>query len=280
MSSEPAIPEEPTVDEILCFCISRQVRDGDVVVQGLATPLVAAAYLLARATHAPNLYFASAIGQTLCRKGVPLGLADVERLWLDQALHVFGFVQVVADLLPRARPVEFFRPAQIDPHGNFNTIAIGRDPRRPRLRLPGAAGIPDVTPISPRVYLYVPRHSRVTFVEQVDVVTGVGHRAGRVTEGGPCYLVTDLGQFDFAAGRLRLTHLHPWATLERVQARTGFPLEVAPDLQTTALPSQTELRLLRERIDPYGLRRLEFLRGPERRRHLRRVLEAERAAKS
>lgn len=280
MSSEPASPSQPTVDEILCVCIARQVRDGDVVVQGLATPLVAAAYLLARATHAPNLYFASAIGQTLCREGAPLGLAGVERLWLDQALHVFGFVQVVADLLPRARPVEFFRPGQVDPYGNFNTIAIGRDPRRPRLRLPGPAGIPDLTPISARVYLYVPRHSRVTFVERVDVVTGVGHVEGRFAEGGPCYLVTDLGQFDFANGRLRLTHLHPGVSLERVQARTGFPLEVAPDLSTTQPPSEAELRALREQVDPHGLRRLEFLSGPERRRLLRQILEAERAAES
>jgi hypothetical protein len=46
-------------------CMARQVQDGEIVAQGLATPMVAAAYLLARYTHAPNLYFASAIGQSV-----------------------------------------------------------------------------------------------------------------------------------------------------------------------------------------------------------------------
>jgi glutaconate CoA-transferase, subunit B len=56
-----------SADEIMVVCISRQIHDGEMVVQGLATPLVAAAYFLARYTHAPNLYFASAIGQSLCQ---------------------------------------------------------------------------------------------------------------------------------------------------------------------------------------------------------------------
>ena len=37
-----------SVDELICVCISRQVEDGEIVAQGLATPLVAAGYLLAR----------------------------------------------------------------------------------------------------------------------------------------------------------------------------------------------------------------------------------------
>ena len=36
-----------TIDELICVCIARQVQDGEAVVQGLATPLVAAGYLLA-----------------------------------------------------------------------------------------------------------------------------------------------------------------------------------------------------------------------------------------
>jgi len=42
-----------TPDEIMVFCMARQVNDGEIVAQGLATPLVTAAYLLARQTHAP-----------------------------------------------------------------------------------------------------------------------------------------------------------------------------------------------------------------------------------
>jgi len=269
------VTAECTVDELMCVCISRQVRDGEPLAQGLATPLVAAGYLLAWHTHAPGSYFASAIGQSLCREGAPLGLAQAEALWLDRALTHFGFVQAAVDLLPNVRPKEFFRPGQVDRHGNFNNIAIGSDYRRPRLRLPGTGGIPDVTPVLSDIYLYVPRHSRVTFVERVDFLSGLGHNPARRRGAGPRYLVSDLGQFDFEGGQMRLTHVHPGVTSARVQAKTGFALTVAPGLAETALPSAEELRLLREEIDPLGIRKLEFLSGPERRREMERMLRQE-----
>jgi len=264
-----------TMDELMCVCISRQVRDGEVVVQGLATPIVAAGYLLAWHTHAPHIYFASAIGQSICREGAPLGLARVEALWLGRALASFGFIQVAADLLPRMRPKEFFRPAQVDAAGNFNNIAFGRDYSRPRLRLPGTGGIPDVTPVSDEIYLYVPRHSRVTFVPRLDFLSGLGHHPARRRGAGARYLISDLGEFDFADGQMRLTHIHPGVTLEKLRSKTGFPVQVAPGLQETQPPSDEEVRLLREKIDPLGVRRLEFLSGTERREVLRSLLEKE-----
>ncbi len=69
-----------TPDEMIVICIARQVRNGEIVAQGLATPLVAAGYLLARRTHAPNLYFASAIGQGICRHPAQLGLHPGRRI--------------------------------------------------------------------------------------------------------------------------------------------------------------------------------------------------------
>ena len=266
-----------TIDELMCTCIARQVRDGDILAQGLATPLVAAGYLLAWYTHAPNATFASAIGQTVCREGAPLGLATVESLWLDLAMASFGFVMVAADLLPRVQPKEFFRPGQVDARGNFNNIAFGKDYRRPRLRMPGSGGIPDVSVFMLNTYLYVPRHSRVTFVEQVDFVSGLGHVAHRSRPGGPRYLVTDLGQFDFEAGRMRAISLHPGVSPERVQAKTGFQLDLAPDVPETTPPEPRELELLRTLIDPLGIRRLEFLSGPKRRELLRSILIEESA---
>lgn len=264
-----------TIDELMCACISRQVRDGEALAQGLATPIVAAGYLLAWHTHAPHVYFASAIGQSLCREGAPLGLARVEALWLGKALASFGFVQAASDLLPRMRPKEFFRPAQVDSAGNFNNIAFGRDYARPRLRLPGTGGIPDVTPVMSEIYLYVPRHSRVTFVSRLDFLSGLGHHPARRLGAGARYLVSDLGQFDFEGGRMRLTHVHPGVSPDRVKAKTGFSLDVAPDLRESEPPSDEEVRLLREVIDPLAVRRLEFLSGTERREVLRALLEQE-----
>lgn len=266
--------QAPTLDEIMVVCIARQLHNGDVVAQGLATPLVAAAYLLAHLTHAPNLYFASAIGQSICHRPAPMSITHFEDLWLGLALTHTGFVRAATEILPSLQPKEFFRPAQVDPAGNFNNIAIGKNYMRPRMRLPGTGGIPDVSTFLSRIYLYVPRHSRVTFVSTLDFCSGIGYHPERSQE--PPYLVSNLGQFDFTAGKMRLTTLHPDVTLAQVQAHTGFPLEVAPDLQETHLPTAQEIRLLREEIDPLGIRRLETLHGADRRQHLRQILNQER----
>lgn len=262
-----------TLDELIITCISRQVRDGEVLAQGIATPLVAAGYILAKCTHAPNIMFASAIGQSLCQDWAPLGVARIESLWLDKAIVGFGFVRAATELLPRLAPKEFFRPGQLDRFGNFNNVAIAH----PRMRLPGTGGIPDVTTFSNEIYLYVPRHSRVTFVSKLDFVSGLGHSPQRTLGKGPHYLITDLGQFDFAEGVMRLTSLHPGVSLGQVQARTGFPLEVAPDCSETEPPSAEEVRLLREEIDPLGVRKLELLGGSARKDLLREILEKEGA---
>ena len=280
-----------TADEIMVVCIARQIKDGELVAQGLATPLVAAGYLLARHTHAPNLYFASAIGQSVCQQPAPLGLRRVESLWLDRSLANVGFVRAAADVLPRLQPKEFFRPAQVDRAGNFNNIAFGKDyltsgRQRPRLRLPGSGGIPDVTTFIHDIHLYVPRHSRVTFVEKLDVLSGLGHHPARTHGAGPLYLVSDLGQFDYGSpvseipahpgdkpyGRMRLVTFHPGVSIEKIRSHTGFELDISPDVCETPPPTEEELRLLREVIDPLGIRRLESLSGAARRQLLHEIL--------
>jgi len=266
-----------TIDELICVCISRQVKDGEVLAQGINTPLVVAGFILAQMTHAPNVRFASAIGQSICRDWAALGVGRIEDLWLGKGLIHLGFVSAAADLLPKFNPKEFFRPAQVDAVGNFNNIAFGRDYHHPRMQLPGSGGIPDVTTYSDHIYLYVPRHSRVTFVEKLDFVSGMGHVPERKRGRGPNYLITDLGQFDWANGRMRLTSTHPGVTAEDVQKKTGFQLEIVSDLHETLPPSDEEIRLLREQIDPLGVRKLEILGGGARKDLLREILEKEGA---
>ena len=272
-----------TPDEIMAVCISRQIRDGEVVAQGLATPLVAAGFLLARRTHAPHLYFASAIGQTICREPAPLSLIYVESLWLDKAMLSGGFIRAVADVLPSLKPMEFFRPAQVDMYGNFNNIAFGDDYRKPRMRLPGTGGIPDVTTYFDKSCLYVPRHSRVTFVPELDFLSGLGHNPARIRGTGPAYLLSDLGQFDYYSPgkengdlpRMRLTSHHPGVSIERIQAKTGFQLLISPEVTETPAPTDEELYLLRTEIDPLSIRRLELLSGAERRSLLHQIIALE-----
>jgi hypothetical protein len=181
----------------------------------------------------------------------------------------------VVDRRPAVRPKEFFRPGQVDVRGNFNNIAFGSSYQSPRLRLPGTGGIPDVTTYFDEIYLYVPRHSRVTFVRKLDFRSGMGHSPARRHGRGPQYLISDLGQFDFAEGRMRLTHLHPGVSLDRIIAKTGFDLDLAENLEETEPPSQEDLELLRHEIDPLGIRRLELLGGKARKQALLEALERE-----
>jgi glutaconate CoA-transferase subunit B len=275
--------DDYTINELICVCIARQIEDGEVVAQGIATPLVASGYILAKLTHAPNVAFVSAIGHSICYDWAPLSLSRIEDVWLGRATHILSFAEIAGTVLPTFSPREFFRPAQVDLYGNFNNVVID-DYKAPRLRLPGCGGIADVTAFSPRIYLYVPRHERRVFVERLDFRSGIGFLSGEgeeerrqrgITSPGPRYLVSDLGQFDYAHGRMRLISCHPGVSVAEVQARTSFPLEVASDIAETSPPTQEQVRLLREEIDPLGVRRLECLSGGERRAALREIMERE-----
>lgn len=151
--------------------------------------------------------------------------------------------------------------SQIDPYGNQNFAAVGPDYARPKAQLLGFRGAPGNTVNNTTSY-WVPNHSRQVFVERVDVVTGVGY--DRAAEAGPAAsryhevrrVVTNLCTLDFETPdhRMRLRSLHPGVTVDEGVAATGFALVVPDDVPASRLPTDDELRLLYEVIDPAGLR--------------------------
>ena len=211
----------------------------------------------------------------MCRDWAPLGLARVEEQWIGKGLAFLTFSEIACELLPRVKMKEFFRPAQIDSRGNFNNVFVGTNYDRPQMRLPGSGGIADVTGYNDKSCLYVPRHSRAVFAEPIDFVSGLGHRPDRIDGTGPVYLVSNLGQFDYADGRMRLTTFHPGESIAKIQAKTGFPLDVAPDARETEPPTVEEVRLLREQIDPLNVRKMEMLSGAQRKALIRDILRRE-----
>ncbi len=275
--------ETCTPAEVMIGAMAREVVDGELLAQGIATPLVACAYQLAKRTHAPNCYIAYAIGNCVSLRTGRIELSTVERLTLGGALSVFGFATAACEILPLLAPREFFRPAQVDPHGWFNNVCLGPY-ERPMLRLPGVGGIPEVTSHGERVYLYVPRHTKDVFVPEISFRSGVGagapwetearHRAG-ITGPGVRKVITDICVFDVEGGWLRVASVHPGRTLDEVSAATGFPIRAVDPLPTTHTPTAEELGLLRNEIDPLGIRELEMLTGRVRVEALRRVLQAE-----
>jgi glutaconate CoA-transferase subunit B len=54
-----------------------------------------------------------------------------------------------------------------------------------------------------------------------------------------------------------LTALHPGKTVEQARENTGWDLKDAAEWKTTDLVTQSELRILREELDPTGI----YLKG-------------------
>jgi acyl CoA:acetate/3-ketoacid CoA transferase beta subunit len=150
--------------------------------------------------------------------------------------------------------------SQIDRTGNQNISAIGPW-ARPKAQLVGVRGAPGNT-VNHSTSYWVPNHSTRSFVEQVDVVSGVGY--ARAEAAGPAasrfheirYVVSNLGVFDFATPdrSMRLASVHPGVSVAEVVESTGFSLNVPDDVPDTRDPTPQELDLLRTVLDPSGLR--------------------------
>ena len=63
-----------------------------------------------------------------------------------------------------------------------------------------------------------------------------------------------LGVFDFETpdNRMRLRSVHPGVSVDEVVENTGFELVIEGDVPESRAPSDEELRLIREEIDPEG----------------------------
>jgi glutaconate CoA-transferase subunit B len=153
----------------------------------------------------------------------------------------------------------FLGGAQIDPYGNLNSTMIGTDYNRPKVRMPGSGGANDLASQAWRILVVTP-HDKRRFVEKVDFVTSPGYldgpgareRAGLPPGTGPYKVITDLAilGYDPQTCRMRIDSVHPGVTVEQVKDNTSFELGVAPDVQETTPPTETELRILRDEVDP------------------------------
>ncbi|MFF8938023.1 CoA-transferase subunit beta [Streptomyces paradoxus] len=232
-------------------CAEAWRHAGEVLAAPMGTvPAVGAR--LAKLTFAPDLLLTD--GEALLIGDVPaLGARpQVVEGWLPYRRHLA--------LVATGRRHVMMGASQIDRHGNQNISCIG-DWARPARQLLGVRGAPINTLNNPTSY-WVPKHSPRVFVEQVDMVCGVGY--DRAAEAGPsatrfhhvAEVISDLGVFDFATPdhTMRLRSRHPGATVEQILAATGFALTVPDDVPYTREPTIEELRLVREVIDPKGAR--------------------------
>ena len=72
-------------------------------------------------------------------------------------------------------------------------------------------------------------------------------------------VVTNLGVFDFKGenNQLQLLSLHPGVSIDDVISNTGFDVMIKSE-EITPMPSHEELNLIREVLDPQGIRNSIF----------------------
>lgn len=231
--------------------------DGEIVANPIGTiPMIAGR--LARATFEPDL---------MATDGEAALIANDEAFaWPSgKVVEYYNPYRSMFDVVWSGRRHVVMGATQIDPYGNQNFAAIGPDYSAPKTQLIGFRGAPGNT-VNHATSYWVSSHSPRVFVEQVDVVTGVGW--DRAAAAGPAALeffdlrrvVTNLCVLDFGGPdhRMRLVSVHPGVSVDEIVAATGFALAMAPSVEETRAPTEEELRLIREVIDPSDQRHVEL----------------------
>lgn len=225
---------------------------GEIMASPMATtPLIGAR--LARLTTEPDL---------LITDGEALIFADTPAVGKSAPIEGWMPFRKVFDVVASGRRHVVMGANQIDQHGNQNLSAFG-PLQHPKRQMFGVRGAPGNTINHPTSY-WVAKHSARVFTESVDIVSGVGY--DNVDPDNPAFrflhihrVVTNLGVFDFGGPdhTFRALSLHPGVTADEVAENTGFEVADLADAGETRAPTDEELSLIRETIDPAGLREKE-----------------------
>jgi acyl CoA:acetate/3-ketoacid CoA transferase beta subunit len=235
--------------------------DGEILANPIGTvPMVGGR--LARATFEPELMMTDGEAALIANdEAFHFSSGRVVETYNSYRLMFHNFVW-------RGRRHVIMSGSQIDRYGNHNFAAVGSSWAEPRVQLLGFRGAPGNT-IQNATSYWFPNHNRQVFVEHVDFVTGIGwdRAAGLGATERRFFdlrrVVTNLGVLDFAGAErsMRLVSVHPGVDVEEVVAATGFELALADPVATTRRPTAEELRLIRQVIDPAGLRNSEVPAG-------------------
>jgi glutaconate CoA-transferase subunit B len=243
-----------SANEMMIVASARLLAGERVCFVGVGPPNIACN--LAKRTVSPQLqlvYEAGVFGAEPAR--LPLSIGDPTLA--TGAVAITSMFELFAFYLQRGLvDVGFLGASQIDRFGNINTTVIG-DYAKPKVRLPGSGGACEIAINAKKVFVIMPQSKR-SFVETIDFTTSPGFvdgtRPATWHGAGPSAVVTGLGTFGFdqASGEMELATMHPGVTVEQVLENTGWDLRLADDVHETPAPSDEELRLIREDLDPEG----------------------------
>ncbi|MBW1883795.1 MAG: CoA-transferase [Deltaproteobacteria bacterium] len=244
---------EPTRAEVCAVAIAECFRgDGEILMSAFGTT-AAVGGRLAKLTFEPDLMMTDGIAtavETVPPVSGKAGEEPVKGAWLP--------FRTIFDVVWAGTRHVVMMASQIDRFGNQNFACIGPH-EKPKAQLLGMRGAPGNT-INHKTSYFVPNHSNKVFVEKVDVVSGVGNdRAAALGERSSRFhdlrrVVSNLGVFDFETSdhSMRLVSVHPGVSVDEVVEQTGFELTIPNHVPETRLPTDEELHLIRDVLDPEG----------------------------
>jgi glutaconate CoA-transferase subunit B len=240
-----------TSEEIMTVAAARMLSDGTVCFVGIGLPSTAAN--LARLTHAPEAILIYESGPIGAKPPVlPLSIGDGNLA--ETADTVVSTPEIFRYWLQGGRiDVGFLGAAQLDRFANINTTVVGPY-NRPKARLPGAGGAPEISSSAKEVLIIV-KQSKRTFVEKLDFITSVGfltggdaREAAGLSGNGPTAVITDLCVMrpDPLTRELKVSNIHPGVNRETIKASTGWTVGFAETCEDTPPPTAHELETLRD----------------------------------
>jgi glutaconate CoA-transferase subunit B len=243
-----------TLSELMAGAGARELQDRQIVAVGLGLPVVAS--FLAKMTHAPNmtmLFELGVIDPEPIHAGV--GLAD-PRVWY-RAKVLSSFVDILGAILHKGMvDVGFLGGLETDQYGNLNTTLVG-DPHGEFRHMVGSGGANDIASCAKSTIIIMRHEARklkkaISFVTSPGYITGGDSRIQAGLHGGPSRVITDKAIFGFhpETKQMMLLSIHPGNTLEDVLGTMGFSPVVPQNIPYTEPPSQEQVRLIREVIDP------------------------------
>lgn len=245
-------------DMEMMICIAaRELENGATVGVGTGAPCAAA--MLAQKTSAPDLVIIfEAGGMRPKLPEMPISVGD-SRTFFKAAMA--GSMSDIMEACSRGLvDYTFLGGAQIDKYGNLNSTIIGPDYKKPKVRLPGSGGANDFASFCWRMMVMTLQDKR-RFVEKLDFLTTPGwltggnsrEESGLPTGTGPHRIITHMAVMDFEpeSKQMRIISVNPGYVVTDVRDNCGFELLCASNIKETLPPTEDELRILRQEVDPY-----------------------------
>ncbi len=271
--------------------LARTIEDYDTIVLGSFTPLAYAAYMLSKLTNAPNAFVVGYSG--VDPMPFQLGFHTSEVACTEYAAGLWSMTECIEALHIRGDgDVEAVSSAQMDANADINISWLPMPIRdaegKPTgemnargLRLPGGAGAPVVFGLHRKSVAYFANHSKMVFVPKVNYITGTRpfltdeERKKEGLKPGPVFVVTNLCVMQMVArGKWKVLSLHKGVAAQDVIDNTGFDVEIPADCPVTEPPTKQEVELIKK-IDPQGIRNLDFMSGKKRAAELPAIIQSE-----